>query len=373
MPIYLTDGRTGLEIIPKVYEDSILVHYGIKGQKHGIRRWQNEDGSLTPEGYIHYGIGQKKQPTQDLSKDDSKKGLGQRIKEQFQAMYLPPELVGKSKEEIRAWEEKENAKFDIESKKEQAEINFGKQLQRFDKLDSDTQDQVLKNVEDRLDKLHAKKFLTHDERKIEDGLKDWFFTCLYNKRKEAEKIGKERSDEEIARLDSLPDGPEKGKLIEDLLKRSEEASEKRSMAFSEYQKKGYSWGESHQNVDRKLFADPKFVEITNLEAWLSSEISNKSGDWYWTTGVSAGFKKITDRIQDLQKQDEAIYENIFTSKPSDNYKQKNKEYENDPRIIQIKKEIDNLTAQMPEQVLKDLGVPVTDQNIERIKPFVFWD
>lgn len=61
MPIYLTDGRTGLEIIPKVYEDSILVHYGIKGQKHGIRRWQNEDGSLTPEGYIHYGIGQGRQ------------------------------------------------------------------------------------------------------------------------------------------------------------------------------------------------------------------------------------------------------------------------------------------------------------------------
>lgn len=37
-----------------------LVHHGIKGQKHGFRRWQNEDGSLTLEGRVHYGIGEVK-------------------------------------------------------------------------------------------------------------------------------------------------------------------------------------------------------------------------------------------------------------------------------------------------------------------------
>lgn len=46
-----------------------LMHHGVKGQKHGIRRWQNHDGSLTPEGYIHYGVGQKSRfkSVQDLS------------------------------------------------------------------------------------------------------------------------------------------------------------------------------------------------------------------------------------------------------------------------------------------------------------------
>lgn len=35
--------------------DDYLAHYGISGQKHGIRRYQNEDGSLTPEGKERYG------------------------------------------------------------------------------------------------------------------------------------------------------------------------------------------------------------------------------------------------------------------------------------------------------------------------------
>lgn len=37
-----------------IFSDTIE-HHGIKGQRWGIRRWQNEDGSLTPEGIEHYG------------------------------------------------------------------------------------------------------------------------------------------------------------------------------------------------------------------------------------------------------------------------------------------------------------------------------
>lgn len=41
-----------------VRSDEYLAHHGIKGQKWGKRRWQNEDGSLTAEGYEHYGVEQ---------------------------------------------------------------------------------------------------------------------------------------------------------------------------------------------------------------------------------------------------------------------------------------------------------------------------
>lgn len=38
---------------------SELYHYGIQGQKWGVRRYQNEDGSLTAAGKERYGSGQK--------------------------------------------------------------------------------------------------------------------------------------------------------------------------------------------------------------------------------------------------------------------------------------------------------------------------
>ena len=37
----------------EVYE-TYLVHHGIKGQKWGVRRYRNEDGSLTPAGQKRY-------------------------------------------------------------------------------------------------------------------------------------------------------------------------------------------------------------------------------------------------------------------------------------------------------------------------------
>ena len=39
----------------KYYLDSIS-HYGVLGQKWGIRRYQNKDGSLTEEGRKRLGI-----------------------------------------------------------------------------------------------------------------------------------------------------------------------------------------------------------------------------------------------------------------------------------------------------------------------------
>ena len=47
-----------------------LAHHGVKGQKWGVRKWQNQDGSLTPAGAKHYGYGngQIRKPESALSR-----------------------------------------------------------------------------------------------------------------------------------------------------------------------------------------------------------------------------------------------------------------------------------------------------------------
>ena len=55
---------------------SYLIHYGVEGQKWGTRRWQNEDGTYTPEGREHYGIGLKDYK-QGYSSSLSPKSLGE--------------------------------------------------------------------------------------------------------------------------------------------------------------------------------------------------------------------------------------------------------------------------------------------------------
>ena len=45
-----------------------LIHYGIKGQKKGQRRFQNEDGSLTEEGKRRYGYYDREDGTKDYKR-----------------------------------------------------------------------------------------------------------------------------------------------------------------------------------------------------------------------------------------------------------------------------------------------------------------
>ena len=65
MARFICDPGFGIRFIGKEFVGSYyLMHHGVKGQKHGVRQWQNKDGSYTPEGYQHYkemyGWGEKK-------------------------------------------------------------------------------------------------------------------------------------------------------------------------------------------------------------------------------------------------------------------------------------------------------------------------
>lgn len=54
-------------------ETDVLIHHGIKGMKWYQRRYQNKDGSLTPQGKIRYGAVYKKGSKPSTSSSESSK------------------------------------------------------------------------------------------------------------------------------------------------------------------------------------------------------------------------------------------------------------------------------------------------------------
>lgn len=57
-------------------DGNYLAHHGVPEQKWGIRRYQYEDGSLTPLGREHYGIGPKRENWGDKTREKEAKKTG---------------------------------------------------------------------------------------------------------------------------------------------------------------------------------------------------------------------------------------------------------------------------------------------------------
>lgn len=66
--------------------DEELYHYGIKGQKWGVRRYQNDDGSLTPSGKKRYS--DDSQLNSIKRNETPKKGLIQKRKDRLMERYI---------------------------------------------------------------------------------------------------------------------------------------------------------------------------------------------------------------------------------------------------------------------------------------------
>ena len=422
MPVYFTDRRKGLVLISKdIAESSMLIHYGIKGQKWGERRWQNEDGSLTPEGYVHYGYGKNREKAQ-YNKTDTvfvsgkvkyDKPLSRKMKREIKNIIkangkiVIGDAPGADTRVQEYLKKKNYQNVEVFTTDREARNNVGGW--KVNKIDaSEYSDErearaqkdiamtkiankgvAITSEDDRPDSATAKNIQRMREQgsqiKVYDYKTKKFLSDNYeeslNKKiseyKEKEKnagiIGDEAGKKRVSELESMPDGPEKGKAIESILEESDNASSQRAENFQRYQQEGFSFNECHAIQNAVDMMNPKSYELTHVENWLSGQITEKSGDWYNTEGVSEGFKKITDEIHDLRLESMNIYEDIYRGANSKNLKALSTKYEKDPRIVQMNKRIDELTEQMPEQVLRDLNVPVTKENLERIRPFVFWD
>lgn len=88
-----------------------LYHYGIKGQRWGTRRWQNDDGSFNEEGKIRYGrISDEKKKKLAEAKSDYRKAKRQSSKAEFRYILRTQnpvyDIPGKHKAKTKKIEDK---------------------------------------------------------------------------------------------------------------------------------------------------------------------------------------------------------------------------------------------------------------------------
>ncbi len=69
-------------------QNTYLAHYGVKGQKYGVRRYQNKDMSLTEEGRIHYGVGPARAIKGAIEKHKAKKEAERKAAEEAERKHL---------------------------------------------------------------------------------------------------------------------------------------------------------------------------------------------------------------------------------------------------------------------------------------------
>ena len=73
--------------------DNTLQHWGIKGMKWGIRRYQNKDGSLTPAGKKRYSDSSTSvNVTSSLTDDELRKKINRlQLEKQYRDLMKPAE------------------------------------------------------------------------------------------------------------------------------------------------------------------------------------------------------------------------------------------------------------------------------------------
>lgn len=93
------------------YESRSLQHFGIKGQKWGLRRFQEEDGSLTAQGRERYGVGEAEDRKQRKAEEKERYRRGKELSKEREkiANQKRSEILDKDGEYQKARKEADDA------------------------------------------------------------------------------------------------------------------------------------------------------------------------------------------------------------------------------------------------------------------------
>lgn len=110
-----------------------LEHFGVPGQKKGVRKYQYEDGSLTPEGRVHYHVGPARKTIDAISsvikKTAEKRRASEEEKQKTLADQKAKEEAAKAEAEKKAAEDK--ARVEAEAKKKAVNSGVASEVMKY--------------------------------------------------------------------------------------------------------------------------------------------------------------------------------------------------------------------------------------------------
>lgn len=110
-----------------------LEHFGVLGQRKGARRYQYEDGSLTPEGRVHYHVGPARKTIDAISsvikKTAEKRRASEEEKQKTLADQKAKEEAAKAEAEKKAAEDK--ARVEAEAKKKAVNSGVASEVMKY--------------------------------------------------------------------------------------------------------------------------------------------------------------------------------------------------------------------------------------------------
>ena len=353
-------------------EADFLMHYRTPNSKNGVRLYQNKDGSLTPLGRIHYGIGQSNRNSHKAEKYAKKAQQAQEKYEKASAKSARAQDRADRKQDQKsadkaaaAFKKQNDAKIKMDEYRNKAEIYNGrvkqKEEERQRKLESDTKN-LDSDSANRLYEAVGKKLNT--EKGVDDK--------LHEMDKRNASLDEHRFQRNIERFDKL--SPQDRKEVgNELLRR-----------VHDFDSKPYDSD------------DPQNDEIGELRTWMFDRINSKSGNWNVGESVSKrnqdamdnmskAYEKETERFIQVKKEinyvDKSTYErehpfmSLFTSQSyyTNEQKRLRKALQNDSVYQSLKEASKESERDLCGAVLKDIGFADTPENRSLIFQYVFLD